>query len=1427
MDLGTHLVRCGGEMFTGCFSDNNHPPCYVSCTRSIGQTNVIQYFVNVVNIPPSVNPTYAPPSPAWNSTVTFHANSMDLDNPAPGDTNTYRWSIATKPAGSDTKIDFPQTADPYIKFTTDKDIGTWRFDLEVDDNEGEVVKRLNAIEFVIPNVPPHVEIDGPREVTVHNPIALSSSKTTDDDGGNLTFVWDILQTPTRSPVRPQNGYSQASSISIPTTGLDVGDWYFRLSGTDNEGATVVKEVKVEVKNLKPRIVFSEASKSEIDKGDNLLVSTTVLNDDDGGGLTFKWEVVQEPGLEGLSLPYVISTASSVSKPSLQIEGTWIFRLTATDDEGESVQKEFSVLVDAWPPLGHVYDDHGVEWNDPSEPLVVNRFDYLQLHGEGFEDPDSPCLDRADRCHRTDGRPVSVSPGIVRYEWYVTNIPAGVNDRGGNDLTYYTPGPVFSIFGLPDDGPTLNFGLINIPEGLWAFELRAWDGEGNGTYAEFSIDVLPPQAPPVVNIGAAGLSGTRVTTPLSGVMPTTLSFTGESSYDPDNYNPYDPYDPINSDRGIRKYAWQLFPPTPQCNAPSVSSWGVSGILYEAGTTVPPACQGRWRIQLTVTDDDRTPQSSIKEFGFTLGNCAANVCLDTPTGLTPAFIAQEGASGAFIGYHIDSGIYDEPVFAAGITTRLEIFLHGGPTTPIYTALSGPATQTSRGQAIPLYWNGRTQSGTPVEPGKVFYVKVTLLDSNFNVLGSAIEYQSIFSELLKAYFGGPPTMYLKPTGGPVSFSLTGAHFPVDSYRGTLRDSNGVQVATFTAPSSATTLTINYPSPGVYTFELFAIRGTTAISVGTRLVTVYKLELIPDVVLDRSKPLLMLVNNDDDNLNGQPDLQDPLPAGDDDELTGFRVSFQPREAAGTLRLEQTLGADVLKLWTTKSKIDAVTSPKVWNFPLTEADWPIDGRMVFLEAYQTGQGAVRLSFTPAGSPSLPSEQFLLNTVAIDAVEDRNNNHVIEETDGILRSVHPSLWDHAFTTAFNVVNSPDPENFVYLDSSRFYLRIQGPGLDTDPVKEDILAFNFSTAVDAPFDGPTYVLLKESGAHTSTLISSPLIMTGTDIENIPRTDTDDGFKAYGSSGAVDDNAIGDRTWSTPIDGHLELAYSTVNAVASTWRLPVCGENRRKLPLRIHVFMEPFEDTGFDHDANPRTPNIGAGNGVFDYDDKNHNGVHDWGERSERYINLSDATGDKMPHSGDESAVRTGRGPMMSVSDILQDLRQTNSLWSPACIKMEPVGDVLIDELPLHNGTHILWDNVMDDREIEQVYQLYQPRMTEDVVDIFYGSPQYFNGIPSAGLAFPPIFQPDLVHHGGQLFALVSTDSQPTTRPLLAHELAHLLTNTSDSDGDQTLFYPTRVPVSPLTQVNGGRRTKQIFVDKAHMRRPVNDLNALGNRQLQSY
>ncbi|WP_426755441.1 hypothetical protein [Myxococcus sp. Y35] len=547
-------------------------------------------------------------------------------------------------------------------------------ELEVDDDEGEM--KTFSYNFSVPNVPPSFEVTSFSQVVVGNPITLGVTTTTDPDGGELEFVWDILEAPNRTP---QSGYSTEPSLSIHTTGAEVGTWRFRVTATDDEDepASASEEVTVEVVNRKPRIALSGTPR--VAEGSPLHVETSVLEDDDGGWLTFTWEVVQAPTAAGVPLGTVLSTQATLdyTVPA----GTWIFRVTATDDEQESVSEEFTVLVDGLP--------HVAFFNPPSQHVIGSG--PLVLNASLSEDPDSPCPEDVNRCHLRDGGFATVSQGITSYAWYAS--------VGGQPLL-----PIHTLWPhINDSGPVVTLGANDLGRGTWLFELRILDGEGNPASSQLTVSAVSPDTPPSPSVAGPLV---RPTVSLAGVTPVHIGVDGSQSFDLDNTFEEQPPSP---GLGISNYQWLAIGP-PGCPPPTLPSGpGVSAVLlFPAGSIVPPVCQGTWTVRLTVTDDDPAAQQSIATTSFAIGNCADLACLDTPTASSPRRIREDAPSGVLVAMHVDSAFYDSLLFSMGMSVRVD-FIPTGTSTPVFSTTTPTLDQTSRGQVLYALWNGSTSDGS----------------------------------------------------------------------------------------------------------------------------------------------------------------------------------------------------------------------------------------------------------------------------------------------------------------------------------------------------------------------------------------------------------------------------------------------------------------------------------------------------------------------------------------------------------------------------------------------------------------------------------------------------------------------------------------------------------------------------------------------
>src|SRR4030095_5651365 len=481
-DLGVWRVKLNGTWANPAYCHlANFPPCNIYCDVS-GVSNWSEPFtfiITVFNDPPKWSISHSP-TPAWNQTVTLNAGANDPD----GGPLVYLWDIYQRPPGSTAVLTDRTTATPTIRFSNEKDIGEWRFKLDIDDDEGE--RRFVTHNLIVPNVPPNISINGATSIDVLETINLQVTPTTDVDGGTLDIVWDILESPPGASHGPQSGFTTGATLTIPTAEVDIGDWKFRATAKDNENASDSEEVIVKVRNLPPEINF--VGESEIDIGQAIHVETTIVDDADGGDLTFQWDIVQAPQSSAILVQEAFAGGTGVAGAIIDIPtsfndaGTWILRLKATDNDNSSnseVIDDFVVVVDA-----------------PSEakitgPAKIGALSFpLELSGDTSVDPDSPCPTQPDRCHDTLEPPVkSISPGIVSYTWSLIDVPFELWEK-------YPLGAIDEVFGVSAHASTMRLDSGDIEPGEWTFQLQVVDGEGNEAFTSFTVTVVDENGGPI-------------------------------------------------------------------------------------------------------------------------------------------------------------------------------------------------------------------------------------------------------------------------------------------------------------------------------------------------------------------------------------------------------------------------------------------------------------------------------------------------------------------------------------------------------------------------------------------------------------------------------------------------------------------------------------------------------------------------------------------------------------------------------------------------------------------------------------------------------------------------------------------------------------------------------------------------------------------
>lgn len=1371
-------------------------------------------FITVYNDPPQAIPDHSP-APQWNRTVQLDANSDDPD----GGSLSHTWRITERPPHSTATLSSATSETASITFSSDRDIGDWRFEVDVDDDEGE--RKTFSESFTVPNEVPTILIDGATTINALDTVSLTAvnvgatSPGEDVDGGALTFLWEVLQAAAGACVSVGQTWT-TRTISFPTTehdittidGTDGVVFRFRVTATDNEGASDEETVDVRVNNLPPRIHL--IGNPEIDVDDELLVRTDILTDDDGGDLTFSWDVIQTPNSSSYRPQLDFRTTQEFSIFTCADDaGTWIVRVNATDNEGQTVTSEdYVVLVDGMPQAV------------VNGPEMIGSLSFpLVLDGSESEDPDSRC-DPPDYCHTSLEPPVgSISEGIVQYVWHLIDFPSEYDDE-------YYPGRVDEVFGISGTSHSISLDFGSIKPGDWQFQLEVFDAEGNSDYSDFEVTVVDEEGAPYAYLSPPVSHLTNLT----GLVTSDLNVSGANSFDLDNALLGEVLGP---GVGIEEYRWNYLSVPPGCaSRPALPEAGMTSSfdLFGSGEVVSAAALGTYRIDLTVSDDDSRQKSASGQTSVTLYNCPSHLCIISPTASNPAFVEFSDNTDIIIEYYLNSLIYDDAAFAAGLIATVAIFHESDLLTPVFSDYDFNVLGTNKGSVLAFHWDGYTTNHGRPQPG-MYSIQISLLDHQYRTtLYTAFEANAIWIEVVEPIIANTSTRYIDfddlSTGSDqvnIEYSISGAS--PDELVWRVFDASSTDiieravVAPFTSPITWDGIdrTGTRIPPGLYHVELEALRGARSLGKsGLHDFYVYRFDIdFPGGVVANTAPgMRIMANTDDDNMNNQSDSTEACTVEDD--LVRFNFSIEPPDLPGSLTLTGTNDTH-FRVWNDSVKSTQIPVPFTTVIP---AGTPPDS--VFIEGRQVGTSTLSLSFRTHDGIDLNRKEAVVTFYEIKVMADTNNTHAIDAADEQRYFTGIANWEHGYDAAFNVLNNADPHNFIEQDGSRFYIVVNDPSANSAPGAIQQVSMQIGVMRDdtTVVDSVSDFNLTETGVNTGSFVSPSHILTSIDIQVANDPDADDEFAAHdGSSGIVFDDAADDRTHQADLNSIVQLSYMPVGSTqAKRLSVPVWPRNpdfRKRIDIAVHVYYEPYTDNGLD--GVPGTGDVGEGDLHFSFTDANGNGKHDAGESSEPYIDFSH--GGAALLSGSAAGVADGRGLVASDSVVEAQIQRSDIGWAQAGIWLNQIS-IVRENAPLSGGVDILLDGMTSigggGADDEVIYNANSGVMTNDVLKVFFTG----NVDGSNAIQYRPGFAPFV--HGEHVFVLMSADL-PFYNRTLAHELGHLLTNTPHSPANQTEFYPLGGLFDDLA-INTYRRLLPTTIDQARTVRPAGNLNAIGNQLL---
>lgn len=299
----------------------------LTVTDNLGATAFSQVTVTVTAA------NQAPVSNAGgNKTIQLPTNSTTLTgsgSDADGTISSYLWIKVSGPAAT---LSNAGTAVLSLSGLTQ---GVYVFRLTVTDNNAATGSADAILTVQAANVAPTANAGSPKTITLPvNGTTLAGSGS-DADGTITIFLWEKVSGPSAT-------LTGAATPTLTLTNLLVGSYVFRLTVTDNSGATGTSQVSVTV------LPVATNQSPLVDAGSDFAITlpinstdiTGIAIDPDGTINSYLWTKISGPAatLSGTNLP-------TLSLTNL-VAGIYVFRLTATDNQGSSASDDINLTVTA-------------------------------------------------------------------------------------------------------------------------------------------------------------------------------------------------------------------------------------------------------------------------------------------------------------------------------------------------------------------------------------------------------------------------------------------------------------------------------------------------------------------------------------------------------------------------------------------------------------------------------------------------------------------------------------------------------------------------------------------------------------------------------------------------------------------------------------------------------------------------------------------------------------------------------------------------------------------------------------------------------------------------------------------------------------------------------------------------------------------------
>jgi uncharacterized protein YodC (DUF2158 family) len=309
------------DTIVGASADGSYV-CRLTVTDNAGNSAFDEFTLVWDSTPPNVN------AGTDAAGKVFYLQNATVSDPAPSSgIASYNW---TQQSGLGTVIfGSPNAEDTFVGANLD---GTYVIRLTVEDNVGNTA--FDEFTLIWDTQAPIVNAGAD---TTANVIYLQAATVSDPapSSGIDTFNWTKVSGPGNVTFGPP-------TVEDPTVSADAdGTYVCRLTVTDIAGNTAYDEFTLIWDAIPPNV------NAGVDTAANAIYTqdATVIDPPSSSGIdTFNWTKVSGPGNVSFGTPDAEDTTVSADT-----DGTYVCRLTVTDNAGNSAFDEFTLIWDTVPP----------------------------------------------------------------------------------------------------------------------------------------------------------------------------------------------------------------------------------------------------------------------------------------------------------------------------------------------------------------------------------------------------------------------------------------------------------------------------------------------------------------------------------------------------------------------------------------------------------------------------------------------------------------------------------------------------------------------------------------------------------------------------------------------------------------------------------------------------------------------------------------------------------------------------------------------------------------------------------------------------------------------------------------------------------------------------------------------------------------------